>query len=172
MRVLIIGGTSFIGPHIVRQLNDTGHEAILFHRGQTEADSLSVIRHIHGDKRQLAGFKNEFQRLQPDVVLHMVADQAQEAWVFLRIFAGISGRAIVISSQDVYRTYNQFRKKETGLPDVLPLSEDSPLREKLYPYRDEPFPGTESPEKRREIDDYDKILVERLILSEPGLPGT
>jgi hypothetical protein len=38
MRVLIIGGTKFIGPHVVRQFVDQGHDVLLYHRGQTEAD--------------------------------------------------------------------------------------------------------------------------------------
>jgi len=168
MRVLVIGGTSFIGPHIVRHLSDTGHELAIFHRGQTEADLPAAVKHIHGDKRELADFKDEFQRFKPDVVLHMIAGQAQEAWTLMRTFVGIAGRVVVISSQDVYRAYNRLRNKEPGPPDPIPLSENAPLREKLYPYRDEPFPGAESPERRREIDDYDKMLV----LSEPRLPGT
>jgi nucleoside-diphosphate-sugar epimerase len=172
MRVLVIGGTSFIGPHIVQHLSDDGHEVVVFHRGQTEADLPAAVKHIHGDKRELAGFKDEFRRLKPDVVLHMIAGQAQDAWALTRTFAGIAGRTVVISSQDVYRAYGRLRNKEPGLPDPIPLSESAPLREKLYPYRDEPFPGAELPERRREVDDYDKILVERLILSEPRLPGT
>lgn len=172
MRVLIVGGTSFVGPHIVRRLSDTGHEVAIFHRGQTEAELPAAVKHIHGDTRELVGFTDEFQRLKPDVVLHMIAGQALDAWAFMRTFVGIANRVVVISSQDVYRAYNRLRNKEPGLPDPIPLTENAPLREKLYPYRDEPFPGTEDPERRREIDDYDKILVERIVLSEPWLPGT
>jgi nucleoside-diphosphate-sugar epimerase len=172
MRVLIIGGTSFVGPHIVRRLSEIGHEVVIFHRGQTEAELPVVMKHIHGDTRELVSFKDEFQQLKPDVVLHMIAGQAQTAWTLMRTFIGIANRAVVISSQDVYRAYNRLRNKEPGLPDSIPLTEDAPLREKLYPYRDELFPGTESPESRRDMDDYDKILVERIVLSEPLLPGT
>lgn len=172
MRVVIIGGTSFAGPHVVKQLSDAGHEVTVFHRGQAEVDLPGTVKHIHGDIRELAGFKDEFQRLKPEVAVHMIAGQAQQAWDFMRTFAGIAGRAIVISSQDVYRAYNRLRKVEPGPPDPIPLAENAPLRQVLYPYRDEPFPGTEDPERRREIDDYDKILVERLVLSEPRLPGT
>ncbi|MCK9912132.1 NAD-dependent epimerase/dehydratase family protein, partial [Microbacteriaceae bacterium K1510] len=42
------------------------------------------------------------------------------------------------------------------------LTEESQLRLKLFPYR-----GT-----RAGYDDYDKILVERIFMSEPGLPCT
>ena len=35
MRVLILGGTGFIGPHMVRALQANGHEVSLFNRGRT-----------------------------------------------------------------------------------------------------------------------------------------
>jgi hypothetical protein len=38
MRVLISGGTQFIGPPAVRRLHELGHDALVFHRGETEAD--------------------------------------------------------------------------------------------------------------------------------------
>ena len=38
MRILVIGGTGFIGPAVVARLNSLGHEVALFHRGQTTAE--------------------------------------------------------------------------------------------------------------------------------------
>lgn len=38
MRVLVLGGTNFIGPPVVRRLVDLGHEVAVFHRGQTQAE--------------------------------------------------------------------------------------------------------------------------------------
>jgi nucleoside-diphosphate-sugar epimerase len=52
----------------------------------------------------------------------------------------------------------------------VPLTEDAPLRERLYPYRGEtPRPANDP---QRWADDYDKILVERAVLGTPALPGT
>jgi nucleoside-diphosphate-sugar epimerase len=74
---------------------------------------------------------------------------------------------VVISSADVYRTYDRFRKKDPGPPDPWPLTEDSPLRDLLYPYRE---PDTEPSSFAY---DYDKILMERAAQSEPeALPAT
>lgn len=36
MRVLVIGGTRFIGPPVVKSLVEHGHEVTVFHRGETE----------------------------------------------------------------------------------------------------------------------------------------
>ncbi len=46
MRVLVIGGTGFIGPDVVQRLSRMGHEITLFHRGQTMADWLPGVQHL------------------------------------------------------------------------------------------------------------------------------
>ena len=43
MKVLVIGGTNFIGPHVVRQLIERGHEVAVFHRGETKAKLLTYL---------------------------------------------------------------------------------------------------------------------------------
>lgn len=170
MRILFIGGTRFTGPHAVRQLVTSGHDVAVFHRGQSQADLPAQVAHILGDRTHLAQFTERFQDFRPDVVVHMMAMTAQDAWDLTRVFAGITGRAVVISSQDVYRAYNRMRGVEPGPPDALPLAEDAPLRERLYPYRGETPRASGDPQ--RWMDDYDKILVERLAMGEPRLPAT
>ena len=54
MRVLIIGGTHFIGPAVVRSLHEMGHEVTVFHRGQTTADLPSGRA---GDQGRQASFR-------------------------------------------------------------------------------------------------------------------
>jgi nucleoside-diphosphate-sugar epimerase len=67
---------------------------------------------------------------------------------------------------DVYRAYHRFRRAEPGAIDDIPLSEDAPLREKLFPYRDSSMPEDDL------LFNYEKVLVERAVLSEPALPAT
>jgi len=38
MRILMIGGTRFVGRHVVEQALACGHEVTIFHRGQTGPD--------------------------------------------------------------------------------------------------------------------------------------
>ena len=47
MRILVIGGTRFIGRHVVEQALARGHEVTLFHRGRTGADLFPDARAPH-----------------------------------------------------------------------------------------------------------------------------
>src|SRR6266568_5715528 len=72
MRILIIGGTRFIGPRVAERLITGGHEVTLFHRGQTEAEFPGPVNHICGDRRDLPNFTSQFKTIAPDVVLDMI----------------------------------------------------------------------------------------------------
>lgn len=71
MRILIVGGTGFMGPFVVRQLAEQGHELLLFHRGRTHAELPSDITHLYGDRADLPAFTATFQSFAPDVTLDM-----------------------------------------------------------------------------------------------------
>ena len=170
MRILVIGGTNFMGPLVVRSLSEKGHEITVFHRGQTQANLPRGVREILGDRRPLTNSATELRRLAPVVVLDMIPAFAQDAQEIMSIFSGIARRVVAISSQDVYRAFGRVNNKESGTADALPLTEESPLRENLYPYRGDTPRGPGDPQRWH--DDYDKILVERLVMSDPNLPGT
>jgi nucleoside-diphosphate-sugar epimerase len=160
MKVLIIGGTNFIGPHVVRRLAERGHEVVVFHRGRTERDLPPGVEHMLGDRQSLGDFAGEFRRFAPEVVLDMIPMNEGDARGLVGAFKGIARRIVVISSQDVYRAYDRVTRRDPGLPDRVPLTEDAPLREKLYPYELE------------EVEEHEKILVERVVMGDLDLPGT
>ena len=61
MDLLVLGGTGFIGPYVVRRLCGDGHRVSVVHRGKTEAVLPPDVRHVHvgdtprGDRSWLAG---------------------------------------------------------------------------------------------------------------------
>ncbi|MEM9161708.1 MAG: NAD-dependent epimerase/dehydratase family protein [Cyanobacteria bacterium P01_F01_bin.4] len=166
MNILIIGGTNFIGPYVVRQLIEQGHQIILFHRSQPQVASPPEVQHLYGDRTQLPRYREAFDKLTPEVVLDMIAYTQADAQAVIDLFKGLARRVVVISSQDVYRARDIIWKVETGILDPVPLTEESPLRSHLYPYRDLPDIRGDLPA------DYDKILVEQTYQSEPELPAT
>ena len=50
MKLLIIGGTQFVGRHIVEAALARGHEVTLFHRGATNPGLFPSADEIHGDR--------------------------------------------------------------------------------------------------------------------------
>lgn len=168
MRILLIGGTSFMGPAVARELLAGGHTVAVYHRGQTENDVPDGVQHIHGEREALAQARPALERFAPDVAIHMIALLEAHAEQFTQALSGVAARAVVISSQDVYRAYGRVNGTEPGEPDAIPLTEDAPLRERLYPYRGEEPRAADEP--TRWMDDYDKIPVERVVMSNPALP--
>jgi nucleoside-diphosphate-sugar epimerase len=161
MRLLVLGGTGFVGGAAVRRLREEGCDVVAFHRGESSGGA----RTIRGDRRDLSRFRGEFERFRPDVVVDTIAYTEKDAEDLVRTFRGIAGRTLVLSSQDVYAAYGRLLRLESGPRDALPLSEDAPLRESRYPYRAMAKPGEMAY-------DYEKILVERVARTEPALPAT
>ncbi|MCB2156476.1 NAD-dependent epimerase/dehydratase family protein [bacterium] len=170
MRVLVIGGTRFMGPHVVRRLIAMGHGVAVFHRGHTEPDFPHEVLRLHGDRRRLRDHAVEFRTFAPDVVLDMIAVTESDAVEAMEVFTGLAKRFVVASSMDVYRAYGILLGKEDGPLQPVPMDETSKLRTNLYPYRGDEPRADDDPMKR--MDDYDKIPIERAVLGEPKLPGT
>lgn len=50
MKILILGGTKFVGRWVADVASRRGHEVTLFHRGQTNPDLFPNLEHLHGDR--------------------------------------------------------------------------------------------------------------------------
>ncbi|MBA2358938.1 MAG: NAD-dependent epimerase/dehydratase family protein [Actinobacteria bacterium] len=130
MRVLMFGGTGLMGPFVVRELDRLGHEITVCHRGEHEPGLPPTVRHVHGDLASFGDRVDGLRGLRPHVVLDMLAFTRADA-ARIGAFAGVAHRAVVASSCDVYRAYGRLWRTEPGPPDPVPLTEDSPLRERV-----------------------------------------
>lgn len=171
MRVLIIGGTHFMGPYVVKDLLAAGHEVTVFHRGQISPAKLpEQVKELLGDRDRLPEYADVLRGQEPDVVLDMMVMHEQHARDLMETFAGVARRVVMISSQDVYRAFGRVNRTEGGEVDPAPITEDSPLRANLYPYRGKTLRAEDDPQ--RWMDDYDKIPAERVVMGYSNLPGT
>lgn len=157
-RILVLGGTGFLGAHVVRFLSERGHAVCVFNRGQTEAELPESVQHVHGDFGSFADRVDELRGYAPEVVVDMVPYYDKSGHGVLH-FAGVAKRAVVITSCDVYRAFARGWGTEPGLPDPVPLAEDAPLRVKP------------SPDLGEEID-FDNLDVERAVGGNTALPTT
>ncbi len=170
MKVLVIGATGFIGPHLVRELQRLGHAVAVFHR-DTSTTSLSGVECILGDRKQLHQYRETFCRLAPDVVVDMILSSGPQAETLMQVFLGVARRVVAISSMDVYRAFGIFHGTEPGPLQPLPLTEESAVRQNLHPYPAEVLKRVQSVFGWVD-DNYDKIPVERAVLGDAELPGT
>ncbi len=164
MKILVIGGTGFIGLHVVRELARMGHSVAVFHRGNTHPDLPA--EHILGDRWDLATL-----RPKADVIIDLILSSGAQAKALMEAFRGVARRVLAASSMDVYRACAVLHGSEEGPLDPVPLNEDSPLRTgpQTYPVEYMQMMKKIFPWLDRE---YDKIPVERAILGDLDLPGT
>ena len=171
MKILIIGGTGFIGPFAIRDLVEQGHDVTVFHRGEAKTVLPEPVRRIHGNRNDLAAHRSAFEQLAPDVVIDFVLSDERQAKALMETFRGLTARIVAISSQDVYRAYGVLLGREPGPPQETPLTEESEVRRQLHPYNQEHLRMVQAM-FAWVTDDYDKIPVERAVLGDPALPGT
>jgi nucleoside-diphosphate-sugar epimerase len=165
VKILILGGTGFIGRHLTCHLLMSGHEVAVFQRGKRDVDFPGPVLHIHGDRNRLNEHASAFAAFAPEVVVDLIAFTEADAISAVDVFANKVDRLVCVSSMDVYQAYGCFRRLESGAPGSRLLAEDAPLRTALFPYR------AAAAGKSDLLFNYEKILVERRVLANDRLPA-
>src|SRR5207248_302099 len=151
LKVVVLGGTRFIGRAAVEELAAAGDEVLVVHRGVLEPGDMPQVGHLHCERADLASHRAALDAFAPDAVVDCRALTRVDAESALAALPDVP-RWIVISSVDVYRAFGALNEdRET---DPVPLDESSPVRPERYPYRGK-MPG---------MDDYDKLDVEDVYL--------
>jgi 2'-hydroxyisoflavone reductase len=119
MRILVIGGTAFVGRHIAQSALDAGHELTLFHRGKTGTELFGQATHLNGDRDEdlsaLAGGSW-------DATIDVCAYFPRQVRALAAALGGRGGRYVFISSVSAYS------------PSVPPnYDESAPLAEVVDP---------------------------------------
>lgn len=145
MRVGVLGGTRFIGVHLVRALLERGHEPILLNRGVSRLPEPfpGPVERVRGDRSDPAALDLLVERPLGGLIDVSGYTPADVAPVLAR--RGRFGAYVFISTSSVYR-----------VPPPNPYDEDAPLRDE---------PGTYGGDKR---------AAEDLVLASgrPGAPST
>src|SRR5947209_3486330 len=168
MKILLIGGSGFIGFPTIRQLQQTGHEVTVFNRGN--APPPEGVAQIAGDRNHLSEYREQFAREKFDLVIDFVLSSARQAQQLMETLRGITSRVIALSSMDVYRAWGVFYGLEPGGLEPMPVNEDSRLRTRA------PYPPEAIKKVKQMVtwvdDEYDKVPAEHVVLSDSKLPGT
>jgi nucleoside-diphosphate-sugar epimerase len=154
MKIVVLGGTRFIGRALVSELVQAGHRVLLVHRGRHEPEELADLEHVHTDRRELDRHRHTLTSFAPDAVADLSAMTKNDANTALGLFGQV--RSVVASSIDVYRAFSSVWDGSTT--DAVPLTEESELRSEPPPDAMVPDGWDFDPAS------YEKIDVERAYL--------
>jgi len=101
MRVLIMGGTRFIGVYLTKLLVSQGHEVVLFNRGNRPAPVESV-QTIHGDRKDAAQLKAALSGESFDAVFDNNGRELSDTQPLVELFGGQVQHFVYVSSAGVY----------------------------------------------------------------------
>ena len=102
MRILFIGGTSFVGRHAVERAVAAGHEVTVFHRGRTNPGLLEgLAEHRFGD-RQVGDYRSIDGLDVWDAVIDVSAYVPRHVQQLADVLHGRLGRYVQVSSVSAY----------------------------------------------------------------------
>ncbi len=172
MRILVIGGSGFIGSRVVERLAAEGHQLVVVHRGSAASRTPPAnVTEIKCSREELGQCRRSFEEFAPDAVLDCILSSRRQAEALVTLFRDLTPRVVVLSSQDVYRAAGLLHRIEEGPLQPVPLTESSEMRTAPGPY------SKESLRQMKRVfswldDEYDKIPVEQVILGDARLRGT
>jgi nucleoside-diphosphate-sugar epimerase len=120
---LVIGGTRFIGRHLVSDLLDHDYDVTIFNRGNhdnplAEEDAVS---HYEGDRTNETALEQAEREVEPDAVFDCVAYRPREVRAATEIFSDVDAY-VYISSGDAYG--NEEIPKREDETELRPCSRE------------------------------------------------
>jgi 2'-hydroxyisoflavone reductase len=113
MRILILGGTGFIGPHLARQAIARGHAVTTFTRGRRDGDLPDGVTRLIGDRN---GQLDALADGRWDAVIDDSATNPDWVKQSTALLKDRVGRYLFTSSTGVYYPYLTRRPDESVLP--------------------------------------------------------
>lgn len=121
-RILVLGGTGFLGPHFVRAALANGHTVTLFHRGKTGAGLFPDLEHLKGDREQ--GDLAALQGRTFDAVIDTSGYVPAHVEATAKLFAEHAAHYQFISSVSVYRAFGE-RKEDVDEQSEVAVVDDA-----------------------------------------------
>ncbi len=116
MRILVMGGTRFIGVYLTRFLVNQGHEVVLFNRGNKPAPLEGVIQ-IHGDRKNASTLKRQLADQTFDAVFDNSGRELSDTQPLVELFNGKVEHFVYVSSAGVYLKTDQMPHLEGDAVD-------------------------------------------------------
>ena len=119
MNLLVLGGTGFIGPHMVREALRRGHTVTLFNRGRTNNELFPDLETITGDR---AGDLEGLHDREWDAVIDNSGYMPQHVKRSAEVLSDNVGHYLFISSISAYESFATANDEDSPLAelDVVP----------------------------------------------------
>jgi 2'-hydroxyisoflavone reductase len=134
LRILILGGTGFIGPPQVRYALARGHTVTLFNRGETDPELFPMVERLRGDRAAVPGDYAALQGREWDAVIDNPTRRPRWAREAAAALAGHVAQYLFISTISVYAANDRPGADETAAVQTTdtPDVERSPNFAALY----------------------------------------
>jgi nucleoside-diphosphate-sugar epimerase len=116
MRVLVMGGTRFIGVSLTRLLVQQGHDVVLFNRGNQPAPVPNVGQ-IHGDRKDAADLKAKLAGETFAAIFDNNGRERSDTQPLVELFGDRVQHFIYVSSAGVYMKSDQMPHVEGDAVD-------------------------------------------------------
>jgi 2'-hydroxyisoflavone reductase len=122
-KILILGGTNFLGPHVVDAAIARGHTVTLFNRGKTHAELYPDLEKLRGDRD---GHLEALQGRSWDAVVDPSGYVPRIVTMSAQLLAPNVGHYVFISTISVYHRDNVVGDDETAPVETIadPTNED------------------------------------------------
>lgn len=121
MSLLILGGTGFIGPHMVREALRRGHTVTLFNRGRTNNELFPDLETITGDRAgELEGLKGR----EWDAVIDNSGYMPQHVKRSAEVLSDNIGHYLFISSISAYASFAAANDEESELAELAVVPQE------------------------------------------------
>ncbi|WP_445629984.1 NAD-dependent epimerase/dehydratase family protein [Nostoc sp. DSM 114167] len=117
MRILIMGGTRFIGVYLTQLLVEKGHEVVLFNRGNRPAPPLQGVGQIIGDRTDATQLKAKLSQENFDVIFDNNGRELTDTQPLAEIFQDRVQHFVYMSSAGVYLKSDQLPHVEGDAVD-------------------------------------------------------
>ncbi|WP_013320753.1 NAD-dependent epimerase/dehydratase family protein [Gloeothece verrucosa] len=107
MRILIMGGTRFIGVFLTKILVKQGHEVVLFNRGNKPVP-IEGVEQIHGDRQDPVQLKEKLANQKFDAIFDNNGRELNDTQPLAEIFKDQIQHFIYVSSAGVYQKSDQM----------------------------------------------------------------
>ncbi|NJN23824.1 MAG: NAD-dependent epimerase/dehydratase family protein [Acaryochloridaceae cyanobacterium RL_2_7] len=111
MRILVMGGTRFIGVSLTTLLVQQGHEVVLFNRGNKPAP-VQGLKQIHGDRTDAAQIQEKLAGEKFDAIFDNNGRKLEDTSPLADLFKGQVQHFVYMSSAGVYLKSPQMPHRE------------------------------------------------------------